>query len=67
METLFSKNKSVKYLLCMLYIFTKHAQVKPLKDKKAKNVFIEIVNKSNHKPNKLRFDQGREFYHKLMK
>ena len=25
METLFSKNKSVKYLLCMLYIFTKHA------------------------------------------
>ena len=28
--------------------------------------FIEIVNKSNHKPNKLYVDQGREFYNELM-
>ena len=36
--------------------------------KKAKAVltaFIEIVNESNRKPNKLWVDQGREFYHKL--
>ena len=36
--------------------------LKPLKDKKGKtvlNAFIEIVNGSNHKPNKLRVDQGR--------
>ena len=29
--------------------------------------FIEIVNESNHKPNKLWVDQGREFYNKLMR
>ena len=30
------------------------------------NAFIEIVNESNHKPNKLWVDQGRIFYNKLM-
>ena len=30
------------------------------------NTFIEIVNESNRKPNKLWVDQGREFYNKLM-
>ena len=46
-----------------------NAWVKPLKDKKGKtvfNAFIEIVNKSNCKPNKLSVDQGREFHNKLM-
>ena len=36
-----------------------------MKDKKGKTVlstFIEIVNESNHKPNKLWVDQGKEFY-----
>ena len=28
--------------------------------------FIEIVNESNRKPNKLWVDQGREFYNKLI-
>ena len=52
MESLSSKNKSVKYLLCV----TKYAWAKPLKDKKCKtvlNAFIEIANESNCKPNKL--------------
>ena len=46
-------------------VFTKYAWVKPLKDRKVSTVlhgFIEIVNKSNSKPNKLWLDQGREFY-----
>ena len=49
--------------------FTKYAWAKPLKDKKDKtdlNAFIEIVNESNRKPNKLWVNQGREFYNKLM-
>ena len=49
--------------------FPKYTWVKPLKDKKGKTVlhaFIEIVNESNRKPNKLWVDQGREFYNKLM-
>ena len=62
MESLSSKNKNVKYLLCVIDVFTKYAWVKPLKDKKGKtvlNTFIKIVNESNRKPNKLWVDQGR--------
>ena len=42
-----------------------HAWAKPLKDKKGKtvlNAFIQKVNESNRKPNKLWVGQGREFY-----
>ena len=55
-ESLSSKNKNVKYLLCVVYFFTKYACVTPLKDKKGKtviNALIKIVNESNRKPNKL--------------
>ena len=44
--SLSSKNKNVKYLLCVVDIFTKYGCVKPSKDKKGKTVlnpFIEIV------------------------
>ena len=54
MESLSSKNKNVKYLLCVIDVFTRYAYVKPLKNKKGKtilNAFIEIVNESNRKPN----------------
>ena len=70
MEPLSSKNKDVKCLLFVIDVFTKYTWVKPLKDTKGKtvpNAFIEIVNESNHKPNKLWVDQGREFYNKLIK
>ena len=56
MESLPSKKKNVKYLLCVMDVFTKYAWVKPLKGKKGKtvlNAFIKIVNESNGKPNKL--------------
>ena len=56
------KNKNVKYLLCIIDVFTKYARFKPLKDKKGKtilNAFIEIVNESYRKPIKLWIDQGR--------
>ena len=69
MGSLSSKNRNVKYLLCVTDVFTKYAWVKPSKNKKGKTVlngFIEIINESNCKPNKLWFDQGREFYSKLM-
>ena len=69
MESMSWKNKNVKYLLCVINVFTKHVWNKPLKDKKGKtvlNAFLEIVNESNRKANKLWIDQGREFYNKLM-
>ena len=59
-----SKNWSVKYLLCVIDVFTKYARIKPLKNKKGKTVlndFIEIVNISKRKPNKLLADQGNSF------
>ena len=55
--------------LCVIDVFIKYVWVKPLKDKKGKtvlNTFISIVSESNHKPNKLWVDQGREFYNKLI-
>ena len=69
MDSLSSMNKSVKYLLCVIDVFTKYAWVKALKDKKGKTVLnasTEIVNESNRKPNKLWDDQRGEFYNKLM-
>ena len=62
-----SKNKNVKYLLCVVDVSTKYAWVKPWKDKKGKtllNAFIKIVNEYNSKPSKLWVDQRREFYNK---
>ena len=59
----------VKFLLCVIDVFTKCAWVKPLKDKKTKAVlhgFIAKVNKSKGKPNKLWVNQGREFYNNRM-
>ena len=62
MESLTSKNKKFKYLLCVINIFTKYAWAKPSKVQKGKivlNAFIDIVNASNRKPNKLWVDRGR--------
>ena len=69
MGSLSSKNKNVKYFLFVIDVFIKYAWVKPLKDKEgntALNAFIEIANESNRKPNKLRADQGKEFYNTLI-
>ena len=69
MGSLSSKNKNVKYLLCVINISTKCAWVKTLKYKNGKaviNAFMKTVNKLNCKPNKLWVDQGREFYNKLI-
>ena len=65
----FKRKRVVWYLLFVIDAFTKYACIKSVKDKKCKtvlNTFIEIVHKSNHKPNKLWVDQGREFCNKLM-
>ena len=56
MESLSSKNKNVKYLLCVIDAFTKYEWVIALKGKTILNAFIEIVNGSNCKTNKLWVD-----------
>ena len=47
----------------MIEVSTKYTWVKPLKDL---NAFIEIINDSNHKSNKLWVDHGKEFYNKII-
>ena len=69
MGSLSSFNCDGKYLWRVIEVLTKYACVKPLKDKKVKTLFygfIEIVNESNCKPNKLWVDQGKEFYNNFM-
>ena len=68
---LFSKfNKGIKYLLCVIDLFSKYAFVVPLKDKKGVsivNAFQSILDKSGRKQNKIWVDQGSEFYNDVFK
>ena len=63
-------NKGVKYLLCVIDLFSKYSWVIPLKDKKEVNIvnaFQSILKKSNGKPNKIWVDHVSEFYDNAFK
>ena len=65
MQSLSRKNKSIKFLLCAIDVYSKYAFVIPLKDKKGisiVNAFNKIIKLCNRKPNKIGVDQGGEFY-----
>ena len=69
MQSLSKYNKGIKYLLCIIDLFSKYAWVVPLKDKRGitiVNTFQKIFSKG-HKPNKIWVDQGGEFYNNLFK
>ena len=58
-------NKGIKFLLCVIDLFSKYGWVVPLKEKKGitiVNAFKVILNNSKRKPNKIWVDQGSEFY-----
>ena len=59
MQSLSRKNKGVKYLLCVIDLYSKYAFVIPL------NAFDKIIKKSNRKPNKIWVDQGEEYYNNV--
>ena len=70
MQLLSKFNKGIKYLLCVIDLFSKYAFVVPLKDKKGisiVNAFQSISNKSTRKPNKIWVDKGSEFYNASFK
>ena len=70
MQSSSKKNKGIKYLLCAIDLFSKHAFVVPLKDKKGisiPNAFNKIIKQSGTKPNKIWIDQGGEFYNRDFK
>ena len=58
-------NEGFRFLLCVIDIFSKYAQVIPLKDRKGVSIvdaFQKILNDSNRTPNKIWEDKGSEFY-----
>ena len=64
MQSLSRKNKGIKYILCVIDLYSKYAFVIPLKDKKGisvVNAFDKIIKQSNRKPNKIWVDLGGEF------
>ena len=70
MQSLSRKNKGIKYLLCVIDLYSKYAFVYPLKDKKGisiLNVFDKIIKQYNRRPNKIWVDQGGEFYNSIFK
>ena len=68
MQSLSRKNKGIKYLLCVIDLYSKYAFVIPLKDKKGisiVNAFNKIIKQSNRKPNKIWVDQGGELFNNV--
>ena len=70
MQSLSRKNKGMKYLLCVIDLYSKYAFVIPLKDKKGiriVNAFDKIIKQSERKPNKIWVDQRSEFHNNNFK
>ena len=56
MQLISKYNKGIRYLLCVIHLFSKYAWVAPLKNKKGvtvTNAFQKILKESNRKPNKI--------------
>ena len=61
MQLISKFNKGFRFILCVIDIFSKHAWVVPLKDKKdisIVNAFQKILKQSGRKPNKIWVDKG---------
>ena len=70
MELLSKYNKGIRFLLCVIDIFSKYAWVIPLKDKKRISIvkaFQSILKQSNRKPNNIWVDKWSEFYNAYFK
>ena len=70
MQLLNRCNKGIRFLLCVIDIFSKYAWVVPLKDKKDVRIvraFQSILKQSNRKPNKIWVDKDSEFYNAFFK
>ena len=63
-------NKRIKYLLCVIDLFSRYSWVAPLKNKKGDSIvegFQNMLNKSKRKSNKIWVDHGSEFYNNKFK
>ena len=65
MQLISKFNKGVRFLLCVIDIFSKYAWIVSVKDKKVEsvvNALQSILKHSNRKSNKIWVDKGSEFY-----
>ena len=71
MQLLSKYNKGIRFLLCVIDIFSKYAWVVPLKDKKGISIVkafqITLKQSNSKKPNKIWVDKGSEFYDAFFK
>ena len=75
MQLISKYNKGIRYLLCVIDLFSKYAWIVPLKDKKGSsivNAFEKILDNSTElhskrKSNKIWVDQGSEFHNNVFK
>ena len=68
MQALTKFNRSVKYLLAVIDIFSKYGWLIPLKDKTGKSVALALeITFKERKPEKMWVDKGKEFYNKDVK
>ena len=69
MQSFAKFNDGVRYLLCVIDIFSKYGWIVPLKNKTGAAVAIafKIIFSEGRKPEKLWVDKGKEFYNKDVK
>ena len=70
MQLISKFNKRIRFLLCVIDIFSKYGCVVHLKDKAGVtiiNAFQKILDESGQKPNIIWVDKGSEFYNRSMK
>ena len=70
MQLISKYNKSVRFSLCVIDIFSKYVWVVPLTNKKGVSivaVFRSILKQSNRKPSKIWVDKVSEFYSTFLK
>ena len=70
MQLICKNNRGFRFLLCLIDVCSKNAQIVPLKAKKSittTNAFEEVLDESNRKANKIWVDKGSEFYNRSLK
>ena len=70
MQLISKFDKGIRFLLCIINIFSKYAWVVPLKEKKdvsVVNPFQKLLNNSARKPSNTWVDKGSEFYNNSFK
>ena len=70
MQLISKFNKKIRFLLCVIDIFTKCAWIIPLKDERGitiNNDFQKVLDESKRKPNNIWIDKGSKSYNRTMK